>query len=52
MYTVVQSPDDSVHEVGLNVPPTFASLHDTLPVGVVGEVELSATVTVNVSCDP
>jgi len=52
VYTVVQLPDDIVQEDGLNVPPLFPSLHDTVPVGVVGVVELSATVEVNVTCDP
>jgi hypothetical protein len=46
---VVQSLDDSVQEDGLNVPPALPSLHDTEPVGVVGEVELSATAAVNVT---
>jgi hypothetical protein len=50
--TVVQSPDDSVQEGGLNVPPALPSLHDTVPVGVVGEAELSATVAVNVIDPP
>ena len=45
--TVVQSPDDSVHEEGLNVPPAVPSLHDTVPVGAVGEVEVSAIVAVS-----
>jgi len=35
----------------LNVPPAVPSLQDTVPVGVVGEVELSTIEAVNVS-DP
>jgi hypothetical protein len=46
VYTVVQLPDESVQEVGLNVPPKFPSLHDTMPVGVLGGLELSTTDTV------
>ena len=42
-----QPPDDSVHEDGLNVPPVFPSLHDTVPVVIVVEFEVSITVTVN-----
>jgi len=48
VYIVVQSPDDSVHEVGLNVPPTFPSLHDTVPVAIFVEFEVSDTMAENV----
>lgn len=45
---MVQSPEDNVHEVGLNVPPLFPSLHDTVPVDVFVEFVISATCAVNV----
>ena len=48
VYTVVQSPDDSVHEIGLNVPPAFPSLQDTVPVAVFVEFDISDTVATNV----
>lgn len=41
-----------MQETGLNLPPAFPSLHDTVPVGVVDKLEVSATTTVNVTCDP
>ena len=34
------------------MPPAFPSLHDTVPVGTVGKLDVSATVTVNLTCDP
>ncbi len=52
VYDVVQLPDDSIQEGGWNVPPLLPSLHVTLPIRLVGEAELSATVTVNVTSVP
>lgn len=49
VYVTVQILDESVHEDGLNVPPVFPSLHDTVPVGMVGRLEVSATDTVKVT---
>ena len=49
---MVQLVDESVQDDELNIPPAFPSLHDIIPVGVVGELEVSVTVTVNVACDP
>jgi hypothetical protein len=49
VYDVVQLPDDKVQKAGLNVPPELASLHVTVPVGMFVELEVSATVTVNVT---
>ena len=40
-------PDEIMHAMGLNAPPTFPSLHDTVPVGIVGELDVSAIFTVN-----
>lgn len=40
-----------MHEVGLNVPPEFPSLHDTVPVGI-EELGFPATLTVNATWDP
>ena len=37
----------NVHDGGLNVPPTPLSFHDMVPVGVVGELEVSVTCTEN-----
>jgi len=51
VYIVVQLPNDNVQEDGLNVPPLFPSLHDTVPAGII-ELELPAIFTVNVACDP
>ena len=50
-YDTLQLPDESVHEDGLNVPPMLPSFQETLPVRVVGELEVSVTVAVNFSCD-
>ena len=52
VYVTVQLPDKSVHEDGLNAPPAFSSLHETVPVGAVGKLEVSATDTVKLTCDP
>lgn len=52
VYETVHAPDDNVHEVWSNIPPPFPSLHDTELVGVIGELELSVTVAVNVTDPP
>jgi hypothetical protein len=52
VYDVVHVPDTSIHGDELKIPPVFPSFQVTLPVGVVGELELSITVTVNVSAVP
>ena len=52
VYDTVQTLDESVQVVGLNVPPTFPSLHDTVPMGMVWELDVSAIATVSVTCDP
>ena len=49
---VVQLLDKRLHEDGLNVPPAFPSLHNMTPVGLIGALEASTTVTVSVVCDP
>ena len=43
---------DKVHVGGLKEPPAFASFQVTVPVGGVGELDVSLTVTVNVSAVP
>lgn len=48
----MQLPDANVHDRGLNVPPALLSFHVIVPVGVVGELEVSLTVTVSVTDDP
>jgi hypothetical protein len=52
VYDVVQLPDANAHDGGLNVPPALLSFHDIVPVGVVGELEVSLTVTVSITDDP
>jgi hypothetical protein len=52
VYDTVQPLDDNVQEEGLNVPPALLSFHNMVPVGVVGELEVSLTVTVSVTDDP
>ena len=52
MYETVHTPDDNVQKAGVNVPPAPPSAQDIVPVGVVGELELSATVEVNVTEPP
>jgi hypothetical protein len=47
VYDVVHVLDDKIHGDELKVPPVFPSFQVTFPVGVVGELELSITVTVN-----
>lgn len=52
VYVVVQLPDASVQEDGLNVPPALPLLHNIVPVGEEGELELSAIITVSMVCPP
>ena len=42
-----QLPPDNVQEVGSKVPPALLSLNNRVPLGVVGELELSAVDIVN-----
>jgi hypothetical protein len=46
LYKTVQPPGDTVHDVALNVPPPL-SVKDSVPVGVVGELDVSLTVAKN-----
>jgi hypothetical protein len=46
---VVHVPDASAQEDGLKEPPAFASFQVTVPVGVVGELEVSFTVAVSIT---
>ncbi len=41
-----------MHNAELNVPPAPLSLHDTVPVVVVGELDVSLTCTENVTALP
>ena len=52
VYVVVHTPDDKTQFTGPNVPPAPPSAQDIVPVGVVGELEVSATVEVNVTEPP
>jgi len=52
VYDVVHIPPDSVHVVELNTPPAFPSLHDRVPLGIVGELAVSVTVAVSVIALP
>jgi hypothetical protein len=47
-YLDTHAPDESVHDVVLNWPPPLLSLHDTVPEGVVGELDASLILTTNV----
>jgi len=52
VYDVVHVPADKVHVSELNEPPALPSLHDTIPSGVVDEVDVSVTVEVNIIAVP
>ena len=52
VYDTLQLPADSTHVAELNVPPAPLSLHDMVPVAVVGELEVSVTWTENVDALP
>jgi len=52
VYDVVHIPADNVHVVELNNPPALPSLHDRVPLGIVGEFAVSATVAVSVIALP
>ena len=52
MYDTLQLSDESAQEVELNVPPKLLSFHDTMPVGMVGRLEMSDIRTVSCTCDP
>ena len=43
---------DKVHEEEINEPPAPPSLHDTEPVGEVGEFDVSVTVALNIMAVP
>ena len=45
-------PDERVHVEEPKEPPTLPSFHDTVPLGVVGEFDVSDTVDVNVIAFP
>ena len=52
VYDTLQPPDDRIHVAELNVPPAPLSFNVTFPVGVVGEDEVSVTVTVKLVAVP
>lgn len=53
VYVTVHEPDeDKLQEEELKEPAAFPSLQDTELVGGVGELEVSTTVTVNVTDPP
>ena len=51
-YDMEQPPPDNVQEVGSKVPPALLSLNNIVPVGVVGELELSAVDILNMTVVP
>jgi len=51
VYDTAQLPADMVQEAELNVPPIL-SFHETVPVGTLGDFDVSAIFAVNVTCDP
>ena len=52
MYDVVQLPSDKVQEVESKVPPALLSLNNTVPLGVVGDLEVSVIDIVSVIAVP
>jgi len=52
VYEVVHVFADKTHVDELNEPPAFPSFQETCPLGVVGELEVSVTVTVNAMAVP
>jgi hypothetical protein len=52
VYDVVQLPSDKVQEAESKVPPALLSLNNTVPLGVVGEFEVSVTDIVSVIVVP
>jgi len=52
VYATVHVPVANVQEVGLKVPPTPPSLQVIVPVGEVGELDVSVTVVVKVTWPP
>ncbi len=49
VYIDAHEPDESVHEVALNLPPPLLSLHDTVPEGITGELDASLILTTNLT---
>ena len=43
VYNAAHVPEESVHEVTLKLPPALPSLHETVPIGTVGEFDESLT---------
>ena len=52
VYDTMQLPDNSAHIVELNAPPTLPSLHDIVPVGVLGKLDVSVIFAENDIEDP
>jgi hypothetical protein len=52
VYEIIHLPDDSVHGVGLKVPPAPLSVNDNVPEGVIGELDVSMTVPLIVTTPP
>lgn len=48
VYENTHALDESVHEVALNDPAALPSVHDTVPVGVVLELDVSLTLTTKI----
>lgn len=51
VYVTTQLPDKMVQDDGTNEPPTFPSFHDTIPVGILDELNEEDTATVNCTWD-
>lgn len=47
VYDTEQEAEDKLQKDKLNVPPAPPSLHDTMPSGMVGRLDVSVTVAVN-----
>lgn len=52
VYVTLQVPDDKLQEDELKVPPVDPALQVIVPVGVVGEFEVSFTVAVSITEPP
>ena len=52
VYVTLQVADDKLQEDELNVPPADPALQVIVPVGVVGEFEVSFTVAVSITEPP
>jgi hypothetical protein len=48
----MQLPEDKMQDCVLNTPPKLLSLHNIMPVGTIGKLEVSVSKTVSCTLDP